>query len=255
MAKTLQQVMKEYPDLTANGFTYEDDVAAQFDENKDSLLKHSADFHYCIEWIERYIRPSKSFDNSIGGKSSYGLKHLAEEKSPNGYVRNGTFIAAVIALGDRHWKRIHRTPNISVAVRKPIDPWAPRYTDFYAWLKRHSERDDPVGDFARDTIAVRDVFVCLGNPIFESVTYAKLAQRTPFQSNELFDWFKSLSYYLDSVVMQTMIESFIAYYEECGQSQLFKLALSSIRMNPEMSEYLSKETQLREFIDELGDVF
>ena len=47
-------------------------------------------------WIERNLVPTQSFCTYMG---SYGLKHIAEAEL--GYVSNGEFISAALALGFR----------------------------------------------------------------------------------------------------------------------------------------------------------
>lgn len=111
MTKTLQQVMAEYPDLTAWGFCNQTDL-----ENDRKILADSeSDFEFCVQWIRENVRPSEHFDYSLY-RTSYGLKHTAEAQSPKKYLRNGTFIAAWIALGDRKWERIADTPNARLAL-------------------------------------------------------------------------------------------------------------------------------------------
>lgn len=62
---------------------------------------------YAMDWIQKHAKPRKTINRAV---SSYGLKHLAEESAPTGYISNGAFIMAALRLG-YHIQPYRSSPN------------------------------------------------------------------------------------------------------------------------------------------------
>jgi hypothetical protein len=96
MAKTLQEVMQEHPNLCSYGYravvpSFE---LAKMDEWRARLAADTEQFEKALSWCLRYLVLSKRVNKRY---TSYGLKHICEPFI--GYVTNGTFIAAFLAAG------------------------------------------------------------------------------------------------------------------------------------------------------------
>lgn len=97
-------VMTEEPLLHAWGVgTSPDDWRKPRDEkwaiiarDRHMLRGRVEDVAWTVEWLKSNITPIKTINHR---RSSYGLKHIAEKHSPQRYLTNGTFIAAVMIAG------------------------------------------------------------------------------------------------------------------------------------------------------------
>ena len=87
---------------------------------REMICDSIEDVIWTVEWLRSNVEPIKTINRR---HSSYGLKHLAEKFSPNGYLSNGVFIAAAMIVGypfkvdppnamfgmsERSIKRLHR---------------------------------------------------------------------------------------------------------------------------------------------------
>ena len=63
---------------------------------REMLCDSIDDVMWTVEWLRSNVEPIKTINRR---HSSYGLKHLAEKFSPNGYLSNGVFIAAAMIVG------------------------------------------------------------------------------------------------------------------------------------------------------------
>ena len=98
MSKTLEQIKKENPNLTCNGWAY-------YSRGKKiasgDILNRPKEFKAICDWLNTYIGHRKTINTN---SSSYGLKHTIE-RAIGHYVCNGMFIAAALACGYKmkHW--------------------------------------------------------------------------------------------------------------------------------------------------------
>jgi len=105
----------------------------------------------CRRWIRQWVREA----GEIRDKAySYTLKHLVEKDSPEtgNYVSNGAFIEAAILEG--YQIEITGELNAMFNMILPDEEW--QYIPplgFSNWLFKQRERDDRIGDLARDAIA------------------------------------------------------------------------------------------------------
>ena len=90
--KTLEEIKKEYPTLTCNGWTY---YSRGEKISSRDILKCPKEFKAICEWLNTYIGHRKTVNTN---SSSYGLKHTVE-RAIGHYVCNGMFIAAALACG------------------------------------------------------------------------------------------------------------------------------------------------------------
>ena len=93
--KTLEQVKKEHPTLTTNGWIY----YSKIDNKKigtGDISKRPKEFEAICNFLNENIKHTKTF--SKNGSSSYGLKHVVEDIIHH-YVSNGMFIAAALSCG------------------------------------------------------------------------------------------------------------------------------------------------------------
>lgn len=97
----LLAVMKQVPALTDFGLGISwhhrrksaEEQQAIFDRERADLM-NTQSFEATCEWISQHLEKQKSL---YRGNSSYGIKHIVEKQT--GYITNGVFIAAMIALG------------------------------------------------------------------------------------------------------------------------------------------------------------
>ena len=101
------------------------------------------------DWIKENIR---SACNNVHRYNSYGLKHMLQHDT-NVYVTNNQFKHAMLLAGyvpvdpdELNWE------FDIVLVRDIIENPSP----FFNWLKRYTDEDSMIGDFARDAAADRD---------------------------------------------------------------------------------------------------
>jgi len=102
----LTMIMEAHPRLTVLGYA----STGAIDNSERAALKSDvAQFERACAWIETHLTPRKTISRR---RTSYGLKHIAEPEI--GYIRNGVFIAALLACGYTIYVR--RSPNPWVAV-------------------------------------------------------------------------------------------------------------------------------------------
>jgi len=65
-------------------------------ENRKKLRESVEEVAWTAQWLAKNIGPIKTVNSR---RSSYGLKHIAEEHSPKRYLTNGVFIAGAIVAG------------------------------------------------------------------------------------------------------------------------------------------------------------
>tara|TARA_Y100000034_G_C6560073_1_gene242332 strand:- start:53 stop:466 length:414 start_codon:yes stop_codon:yes gene_type:complete len=90
--KTLEEIKKEYPTLTTNGWTY----YSRIDDKKiegGNILNRPKEFKAICDFLNKNIGHIKTVNTR---DSSYGLKHTIE-RAIGHYVTNGMFIAAALA--------------------------------------------------------------------------------------------------------------------------------------------------------------
>src|SRR3954447_23853076 len=116
---TVEQIMRDYPDLSDFGFEVFDargktpkQRASELAKNRTKMLKPRSleQFQLARRWLRQFTKVGKS--SKLG--TSDNLKHLAERDI--GYVTNGMFIAAAIAEGfkiEREWDSPNPRFNIS----------------------------------------------------------------------------------------------------------------------------------------------
>ncbi len=102
----LKVLMAEHPTLNDFGIGH---GSAHYSPNdppewKDRILQAEremlgdsmVDVIWTVHWLRLNVEPIKTINRR---HSSYGLKHLAQKFSPNGYLSNGVFIAAALIVG------------------------------------------------------------------------------------------------------------------------------------------------------------
>jgi len=70
--------------------------ARRLEELRQMLRDNVEDVRWAVEWLTLNVEPIQTINQR---HSSYGLKHLAEKFSPNGYLSNGVLIAAAMIVG------------------------------------------------------------------------------------------------------------------------------------------------------------
>jgi hypothetical protein len=114
----INKVLKDYPDLTANGFKYENRYALYNQDDgwgKDHGPVTPEGFTAVVEWLLNYdaLDRRKTINTST---SSYGWKHRVERDAKQ-YVSNGDFICGALYL-KYSMKRMPRSPNAYFNLRK-----------------------------------------------------------------------------------------------------------------------------------------
>ena len=106
-------VLKDYPDLTANGFKYENRHRAFPDDVHGPISTEG--FITVVEWLLSYdaLDRRKTINTS---KGSYGWKHLVERHTKQ-YISNGDFICGALYL-KYSMKRMPNSPNAYFNIRK-----------------------------------------------------------------------------------------------------------------------------------------
>ena len=94
MKQLREQIKKEYPDLTCNGWTYYSRIDRK-EIGSGNILNRPKEFKAICDWLNTYIGRRKTINTD---SSSYGLKHTVE-RAIGHYVCNGMFIAAALACG------------------------------------------------------------------------------------------------------------------------------------------------------------
>lgn len=117
MNQELQQIMLDYPALTAYGHcddlflfrwsrAYTKDAAAFFASERDALAERDEQYDAAKRWIATNMVRRKNFNRR---QTSYGLKHICELAT--GYMPNGVFIAAMLGSGFRI-ATVEGSPNV-----------------------------------------------------------------------------------------------------------------------------------------------
>lgn len=111
--KCIDLVLKEYPDLTANGFKYENRYRAFPDDAHGPVSPEG--FITVVEWLLNYdaLDRRKTINTSRG---SYGWKHVVERETKQ-YVSNGDFICGALYL-KYLMRRMPNSPNAYFNLRK-----------------------------------------------------------------------------------------------------------------------------------------
>ena len=120
--KTLEEIKKEYPALTANGWTYYSRGGGEKIGSGD-ILDYPKEFKAICDFLDKNIKPTQTI-NTDG--SSYHYKHVVESNIDH-YISNGMFIAAALACGFKmkHWDG----PNCCFATsKKSWKPFEERYS-------------------------------------------------------------------------------------------------------------------------------
>ena len=107
--KTLQEIKKEYPQLTTNGWTYYSRIDRK-EIGSGDILNRPKEFQAICDFLTDNIGHRKTMNYN---GSSYGLKHTIE-RAIGHYIANGMFIAAALAC-DYKMKRYHG-PNAFFAM-------------------------------------------------------------------------------------------------------------------------------------------
>tara|TARA_R110002167_G_scaffold145982_1_gene337175 strand:+ start:111 stop:521 length:411 start_codon:yes stop_codon:yes gene_type:complete len=110
--KTLEEIKKEYPTLTSNGWTY----FSRTDNKKiasGDISKHPEEFKAICDFLNENIGHTKTVNTE--GSSSYGLKHVVEDMIHH-YISNGMFIAAALGCGYKMKYKSHYGPNAFFAM-------------------------------------------------------------------------------------------------------------------------------------------
>jgi hypothetical protein len=103
----------------------------------------------CEEWIKEFARPQE-VENPRA--FSYSLKHIVENWA-NNYIANGAFIQAAILQGYKVKPQDGINAIFNMALFLPEDNWRRvKPTGFSKWLLRQENRDDVIGDLARDAM-------------------------------------------------------------------------------------------------------
>jgi len=111
--KCIDLVLKDHPDLTANGFKYHDKYAGTPEHAYGPVSPEG--FITVVEWLLNYdaLDRRKTINTSRG---SYGWKHVVERDTGQ-YVSNGDFICGALYL-KYNMKRMHHSPNAYFNLRK-----------------------------------------------------------------------------------------------------------------------------------------
>ena len=120
--KTLQEIKKEHPQLTANGWTYYSRIDRK-EIGSGDILNHPKEFQAVCDFLDKNIKPTQTI-NTDG--SSYHYKHVVESYIDH-YISNGLFIAAALACGFKmkYWSG----PNCCFATsKKSWKPFEQKYS-------------------------------------------------------------------------------------------------------------------------------
>jgi hypothetical protein len=88
--------LKERPQLSQAGWGGNTNHQYSFRENNAEAIR---EIRESMEWIQRFGGFTRRINYSY---SSYVLKHLVEQSTPNEYISNGAFIAAALLLGYKY---------------------------------------------------------------------------------------------------------------------------------------------------------
>lgn len=110
--RTLESVLEELPELTSFGIgiysgTAPDQRQVAFDKERDELARAGLECAYIALWLRENVPLQMRINRK---RSSYGLKHIAEDHLGY-YVSNGKFIAAAIMAG-YSYRTIEDWPNV-----------------------------------------------------------------------------------------------------------------------------------------------
>ena len=120
--KTLQEIKKEHPQLTANGWTYYSRIDRK-EIGSGDILNYPKEFQAICDFLDKNIKPTQTI-NTDG--SSYHYKHVVESYIDR-YISNGMFIAAALACGFKmkYWSG----PNCCFATsKKSWKPFEQKYS-------------------------------------------------------------------------------------------------------------------------------
>ena len=111
--KCIDLVLKEYPDLTANGFKYTSRYDGDWGNDHGPVSPEG--FITVVEWLLNYdaLDRRKTINTSRG---SYGWKHVVERDTKQ-YVSNGDFICGALYL-KYLMRRMPNSPNAYFNLRK-----------------------------------------------------------------------------------------------------------------------------------------
>jgi hypothetical protein len=106
-------VLKDHPDLTANGFKYENMYDGEWGNSHGPVTPEG--FITVVEWLLNYdaLDRRKTINTSRG---SYGWKHVVERDTKQ-YVSNGDFICGALYL-KYMMRRMSNSPNAYFNLRK-----------------------------------------------------------------------------------------------------------------------------------------
>jgi hypothetical protein len=173
----IRDVLGAHPELTSfgfrspsnhgSGYVSEARTPAAFQAERAELLSAGGleEVRACLAYLKLVratgsARPRKD-RRSFG---SYGMKHEVERwLRSNGkekHIANGAFIAAAVLAGVPIYREDVASPNCLIGVEEEdvralgegIDPLTLRKkTAFVKWLFAQADRDNPIGDLARDS--------------------------------------------------------------------------------------------------------
>jgi len=102
----LKALMDEHPTLNHFGIGHgsagwDSDKSPEWRDRilqaeREMLRESIVDVIWTVGWLRSNVEPIKTINRR---HSSYGLKHLAEKFSPDGYLSNGVIIAAAMIVG------------------------------------------------------------------------------------------------------------------------------------------------------------
>lgn len=110
----IDEVLKKYPDLSSNGFKYENRYHQILPDNEPGPISPQG-FITVVEWLLNYdaLDRRKTINTSVG---SYGWKHRVERDSKQ-YISNGDFICGALYL-KYIMRRMPNSPNAYFNIRK-----------------------------------------------------------------------------------------------------------------------------------------
>jgi len=111
--KTLEEIKKEYPTLTSNGWTYFSKIDNREISSGD-ISKHPEEFKAICDFLNENIGHIKTI---YIGRTSYSYKHTVENYIHH-YISNGMFIAAALACGYKMERCGINSPNSFFAMSK-----------------------------------------------------------------------------------------------------------------------------------------
>ena len=104
--RRLDALMAEHPTLSHSGIghgsgEWRSDKSPEWRDRilqaeREMFRESIDDVIWTVDWLRSNVEPIKTINRR---HSSYGLKHLAEKFSPNGYLSNGVLIAAAMIVG------------------------------------------------------------------------------------------------------------------------------------------------------------